>query len=321
MSTNTLAVNIEADVTKRVRPLIISCIGDSITNGSSVNSTSSYPAFLQNHFDSKLFQVLKFGSNGATVLRVSEKPFWLESEFLTSMASIPNYIILQFGTNDAKEGTWNESTFKSEYIDLIEQYQSLTSRPSIVLSTPPPISCPQKTRKNEKDNNCWAYSFRSHVVNNLLPKIISDIAYRTGSGLVDNFNYLGGVKLSRPDAFFEEGKLKEEEWTNKHPYDGIHPNTLGNQLIADNVAWKLIEIIHRNEKINKAYKLNKVIDGGLHQMQNYLLISNTIESRNKIQHDAVYPAIYSHMHDYPKINASNMPIRPVLACVGVSTKF
>ena len=316
--TNAIALHAEPDKTKRVNSMIILCVGDSITNGSTVNISSSYPALLQSHFDTKMYKVLKFGSNGATAMKVSEKPFWVESEFSESINRSPKYVILQFGTNDAKEGTWNEADFRSDYIDLIEKYQSLRSRPSILLSIPPPILCPHKTQNNEKENNCWAYSSRAHTVNTLLPKIISEIAYRTGSGLVDNFNYLGGVKLSRPDAFFEEGKVAEKEWTNKHPYDGIHPNVLGNKLIADNVAWKLLEIIHRDEKINKACQLSRVFNGNDNQIENNLLISKTVESRNKIKHDDVYAAIYTHLQNNPKINSSNMPVRPLIACVGVS---
>ena len=318
VTTNTIAHKAVSDETKRAIPLIILCVGDSITNGSSVNVSSSYPALLQSHFDTKMFEVLKFGSNGATALKVSEKPFWFESEFPESISRSPKYVILQFGTNDAKEGTWNESNFRSDYIDLIEKYQSLRSLPSVLLSIPPPILCPHKTPNNEKENNCWAYSSRSHTVNTLLPKIISEIAYRTGSGLVDNFNYLGGVKLSRPDAFFEEGKVAEIEWTNKHPYDGIHPNVLGNQLIADNVAWKLLQMIHRSEKINKAYKLSRIPNGNNDQIENNLLISNTVGSRNRIKHDDVYKTIYSHLQNNPKVNSTNMPVRPLIACVGVS---
>ena len=72
------------------------------------------------------------------------------------------------------------------------------------------------------------------------------------------------------------------------------------------------------EKINKACQLSRVFNGNDNQIENNLLISKTVESRNKIKHDDVYAAIYTHLQNNPKINSSNMPVRPLIACVGVS---
>lgn len=286
-------------------PLIVSCVGDSLTNGSSVNVSSSYPAFLQRHFDKNHFIIRKFGSNGASVLRNSDKPFWMEKEYDLAMGSHPHYVIVQFGTNDAKPQNWNETKFKSDYVNLIERFQSLNTRPKVIICIPPPIYCPKEGDKNVEPNDCGKYASRAIIVNNHLPTIISEIAYFTGAVIVDNFNILGGNKLSQPGAFYEPGKLSEKEWTNSHPYDGIHPNAIGYDMMADNIAWKMIEMIHRNTKLQKLYALDS-----------HPIIQN--DRPNPLKHDSVYEQIYNHMKIDPQKNITNIPIRPVIACVGVS---
>jgi len=55
------------------------------------------------------------------------------------MALSPNVVIIQLGTNDAKEWNWNEENFVNDYTDLINEYKKLPSNPSIFISIPPPL--------------------------------------------------------------------------------------------------------------------------------------------------------------------------------------
>ena len=293
--------------------LIISCVGDSITNGSSVNSTSAYPAFLQRHYSKAKVQVNNFGSNGMTVLKVSDHPYWLEKEFTLSIQSNATYIVLQFGTNDAKPSNWNETLFREDYTTLIELYQSGLSHPAIFLCIPPPIYCPKRTAFNEESNTCWKYHKRMHVVNTLLPPIIHDLAFRTGASLVDNFNLLGGEKLSNPEAFYHSTQTKEENWTNLPPHDGIHPNDVGNSLIANNVASRILAHARRNIKIERFYEHSDVAENALES-------TNGNPSRFQVKHDSVYSHVQEYMRKNPSIEEKNVPIpmRPLIACVGVS---
>lgn len=303
--------SIDANVVNRTEPLVISCIGDSITNGSIVNTISSYPAFLQAYFDPKSVRVINFGLNGATILSDRGKPFWNESEYSLSVSSSPDYVILQFGTNDAEIRTWDETNFISQYINLIEKYQSLESKPSIFLCIPPPISCPCRTRENEAEKNCWVSRFRSHIVNTVLPVVIRKIAEITKLGVIDNFNILGGVHLLRPDAFYEGGKLKGGELSNIPPYDGIHPNILGNKLMAENIATALMKLTHTNEEKNSAKKIE---DG------KYL---SRVDGINDINHRnlAFLGAFHEAFKNKKPTSTSNEKdqFRPVISCIGVST--
>jgi lysophospholipase L1-like esterase len=325
MLTNMLAARKEKDgnsatatiLTGGLEDFIISCVGDSITNGSSVNSSSSYPAILRRHFDRKSVEVHNFGSNGQTVLKVSDHSYWLEEEYRRAMLTQANHVIIQFGTNDAKPPNWNEDLFRLDYTNLIERFQSMPSLPVVFICIPPPIYCPKRTNENEKTNTCWKYNERSQITNNLLQHVIPDIAFRTGASLINNFKLLGGDKLLKPEAFFEPGKLKEEEWTNIAPYDGIHPNEIGNELMAANIATKIVEHNHRSARLIRNYNHHKVIENA-DQEHNSQVIASTSSIRSEVKHEAVYSHIYNHTMNNPNKEGTNPIMRPVIACIGVS---
>lgn len=296
---------------------IISCVGDSITNGSSVNFSSSYPAILRRHFDRKSVEVYNFGSNGQTVLKISDHSYWLEEEYRRAMLTKANHVIIQFGTNDAKPPNWNEDLFRLDYTNLIERFQIMSSLPTVFICIPPPIYCPKRTNENEERNTCWKYNERSQITNNLLQHVISDISFKTGASLISNFKLLGGDKLLKPEAFFEPGKLKEEEWTNVAPYDGIHPNEHGNELMASNIAAKIVEHNHRSARLIRNYNHHKVIEND-DQVHNSQVIASTSSIRSEVKHEAVYSHIYNHTLNDPNAEGSNPIMRPVIACVGVS---
>ena len=296
---------------------IISCVGDSITNGSSVNFSSSYPAILRRHFDRKSVEVHNFGSNGQTVLKVSDHSYWLEEEYRRAMLTRANHVVIQFGTNDAKPPNWNEDLFRLDYTNLIERFQMMPTLPAVFICIPPPIYCPKRTAENEESNTCWKYFERSQITNNLLQHVIADIAFKTGASLISNFKLLGGDKLLKPEAFFEPGKLKEEQWTNIAPYDGIHPNEYGNELMASNIATKIVEHNHRSARLIRNYNHHKVIEND-DQVHNKQVIASTSSIRSQVGHEAVYGHIYNHTVNNPNTEGMNPIMRPVIACVGVS---
>lgn len=296
---------------------IISCVGDSITNGSSVNISSSYPAILRRHFNPIPVEVHNFGSNGQTVLKSSDHSYWLEEEYRRAFNTRANYVIIQFGTNDAKPPNWNEATFRLDYINLIERFQCLPSLPAIFICIPPPIYCPKRTAANDETNSCWKYAERSQVTNNLLQHVIADISFQTGATLINNFKLLGGEKLLKPEAFFEPGKLKEEEWTNIAPYDGIHPNEVGNEMMAANIFNKILDHNRRLGRLLRYYKHHKVIQNN-DQVHNSDVIAATKIIRSQVKHDAVYSHIYNHTINGSNAEGPNAILRPLIVCIGVS---
>eukprot|EP00596_Hydrurales_sp_CCMP1899_P009376 CAMPEP_0119039156 /NCGR_PEP_ID=MMETSP1177-20130426/8504_1 /TAXON_ID=2985 /ORGANISM="Ochromonas sp, Strain CCMP1899" /LENGTH=155 /DNA_ID=CAMNT_0007002687 /DNA_START=43 /DNA_END=507 /DNA_ORIENTATION=- len=86
--------------------VIVSCVGDSITKGSgSSKSLISYPSLLQKRLGKK-FHVANYGVGGASASRISDIPYWNTEPYKASLRSKPHIVILQLGTNDAKNTTW-----------------------------------------------------------------------------------------------------------------------------------------------------------------------------------------------------------------------
>jgi lysophospholipase L1-like esterase len=198
--------------------LTVACVGDSITNGKYLGE-SSYPQILQKKLGSMRFKVSNFGLDGTCIVKTCSKPYWQTKEYSAAKSSQPNIVIIQFGTNDPKFGLYNKrlawnstdsysaNIFRRDYIDMIERFQSLKSHPTVFLCIPPPVYC----------RRCW-FDINAKVINEELPAIIADIAYRTGAVLVNNFEPLGGIALTKPLMFYKSADPRE--WPEKMPEDG-----------------------------------------------------------------------------------------------------
>jgi lysophospholipase L1-like esterase len=167
-------------------------------------------------------KVLNLGSGGTYIQKIHLKPFVKQQTYQDALTSNASIMVFQFGTNDIRKFggyNWNEKQFKIDYIDIIARFQSLPS--VIYICIPPPVYC----------TNC-ASGIQPNIVNNILPNVIREIASRTGAILIDVFEALGGTKLGKPEAFYPKNKLERNQWGNQPPFDGFHPNVIGNKYMA-----------------------------------------------------------------------------------------
>lgn len=90
-------------------PLRVACVGDSITAGT-CSTIGGYPAILQGDLGAG-YHVANFGVHGATVQqgghcesgdKAGSCSFWGSRDLAQAFAFLPDIVILQFGTNDAK---------------------------------------------------------------------------------------------------------------------------------------------------------------------------------------------------------------------------
>ena len=106
----------------------IACVGDSITYGYGTNNieNESYPARLQELLGDN-FIVNNYGVNAMTVLSNTETPYTQTVQYLQSLESNADIVILMLGTNDAKLGNWakNETNFILDYEKLINKYKGM----------------------------------------------------------------------------------------------------------------------------------------------------------------------------------------------------
>jgi acyl-CoA thioesterase-1 len=178
----------------------VALIGDSLTQ------ITSYPSDLQALLDSNS-TVGNFGASGATVTLSSIEPYLYYNVSLQAIAFQPTTIIIMLGTNDARADVYpGIDRFVDDYKLLINQFQSLASKPQIFLVIPPPIY--------NNTINISGANFTSVVI----PKI-EQVANELDLPLIDCYTPL----LGHPDYFV----------------DGVHLNDEGSQTIA-NTIYKYI---------------------------------------------------------------------------------
>lgn len=114
----------------------VACVGNSVTFGTGIEiaELNSYPAQLQNLLGEDHI-VGNFGHPGATVLRNGHKPYHIKTEFNLSKKFLPNIVIIHLGLNDQGNNNWpdHKEDFVADYLQLIESYQALDSKPTVIV--------------------------------------------------------------------------------------------------------------------------------------------------------------------------------------------
>ena len=117
----------------------VACVGNSITEGFGTSNSSSWP----NQLDVRLgdsYQVRNFGIGGRTLLRNGDFPYWDEAIFEAALEFEPDIVIILLGTNDSKPQNWAyKDEFYSDYVDMVNEFRALNSKPEIFTGFPPPV--------------------------------------------------------------------------------------------------------------------------------------------------------------------------------------
>jgi lysophospholipase L1-like esterase len=187
-------------VTAHARPVRVACVGDSITQ------YSGYPGTLQSLLG-KNFTVGNFGVTGSAVSPNSSKPYMNLAAFYGVLNFQPDVVVIMLGTNDANIDNYeNVGAFQSSYEDLISKFQAIPGDQEIWLVQPPPI------RNNQLNLDDTILS------QDIIPKI-EQAANDMGLPTVNVYS-----ALSDYPEFFG---------------DGVHPNSVGGQLIAEEIYQAL----------------------------------------------------------------------------------
>jgi lysophospholipase L1-like esterase len=136
-------------------PVRVSCIGDSITEGSGAAPGKAYPSQLQELLGDK-WKVTNFGISGRTLLKNGDFPYWKEEKYQFALKSEPDVVIIMLGTNDTKPQNWKfEKEFVADYTELVKSFQALPSKPRIYVCRPCPVPEPGNFGINEKNLKEW----------------------------------------------------------------------------------------------------------------------------------------------------------------------
>jgi sialate O-acetylesterase len=149
---------------KKIR---IACVGNSITYGGGLadKANEAYPAVLQKKLGEG-YEVGNFGKNGATLLRRAPNAYTETEEFKKALAFGPDIVIIDLGINDTGLKVWPffKDDFTSDYIDLIDRFRALDSKPEIWICTMTPYFNQSKRFKAALRDWYWEVQDNIHVV-------------------------------------------------------------------------------------------------------------------------------------------------------------
>lgn len=194
-------------------PLIVACIGDSITAG-------GYPKDLQAALGDG-WKVLNFGVNSRTALvdgtectGKGELGYVKTLVYENSLKSKANAVILLIGTNDSKTKNivGKEELFKRDYAALVDKYLSMETKPVVIVALSPHAKSSGWTISDER-------------IRTIINPIQRAVAEERGLTVVDTYT------------------LFKDNATTIFYGDGIHPNEKGRKLLAEVFSAKLKELV------------------------------------------------------------------------------
>lgn len=183
------------------------CIGDSLTYGQGVmtsRDTDSYPALLAGLLGDE-YQVLNYGLPNRTLQSTGNMPYSNEKHYEESLEQDAEIVILMLGSNDSKPDFWNAQRFEEEYLQFIQKYQNMDSKPQVYIMIPPAIFL-----ENPNSGDCSDTILREELI-----PILSRLSQQTGAGLIDLYS----ITQDHP------------EWYG----DGLHLGRTGNEVIAKEI--------------------------------------------------------------------------------------
>lgn len=193
-------------------PLVVACVGDSITygHGASARARTSYPAQLQTLLGEG-WTVLNFGHNARTARDDGKEwngrggmGYRSSPEFRKALECRPDVVLFMLGTNDSKPVNWDEddgAAVRRDYARLVEDFRALDPEPVVVVGFSPFV---------KKDS----FSIRESVVGGKLVPWQRAHAATNDLPCVDVY---GATKAAAASSYIP---------------DGVHPNDAGYGLIA-----------------------------------------------------------------------------------------
>ena len=197
----------------------VACVGNSITEGYGIWADKKYPDHLQEMLGDG-YTVTNFGVSSMTFAGEKIKggdnnfSYWKTDKFKAALASSPNIVVIELGTNDSKyfmanddsQGIYNfnygqceKSQLYADYEALIDTFAHLPTNPEIFATLQP-----------YSNNLEWAI-MDTAIVNQINP-IIKETAIKKGVNIIDLHT------LFQTPAWFLD--------------DSVHPNATGTQELA-----------------------------------------------------------------------------------------
>ena len=121
-------------------PVKLACIGDSITQGVGAGPGQAWPSQIQKMLGAK-WEVGNFGLSCRTLLNSGDVPYQRTGPLKKAKDFNPDVVVILLGTNDTKPQNWkHKDNFTADYIDLIQQFAALPSKPRLFICYPPYVA-------------------------------------------------------------------------------------------------------------------------------------------------------------------------------------
>lgn len=209
-------------------PLIVACVGDSITQG--INSTDpqnyTYPAFIQEMLGLD-YSVYNLGLSGYSICRTDTYSYIGHSTYQRSLDLNPDIILFALGTNDGNpgqaeknwEGTNREQVFVDTTKEMLDAYLALESKPQIYIILPASLF-------KVGDDHWNAIPWAANIENHSLP-LLKQIALEYNLPTVDMWTW----SLSHSEVFT----------------DGLHPKDLTYKDFAQEIYEGIKDTVRKPE--------------------------------------------------------------------------
>ena len=192
----------------------IACIGDSITFGAGVARTRKTDAwtFLWGKSLGSGFQVLNYGVSGATLQLEGDFPYWKVGYLKRLEKAQPELMLLMLGTNDAKPFNWDEGRYAREYEELVRELRDKPWPHRLVLMAPPKAF-------PEEQSGVIPFDIKNEPIRDSIRPLVFSLGEKYDLQVID----LYALTEEHPEYFG----------------DGVHPNELGNRVIAEHLQREI----------------------------------------------------------------------------------
>ena len=182
----------------------VACIGDSITWGFTLLNPwkQSYPALLQEKLGAG-YEVRNFGYNDASARFDADTPYVSKRVYRDSLEWNPDIVLLMLGTNDTKTRNWDPDVFRRDYRTIVESYQSRPSHPRVALIAPIRV-----------------FLIMGKPILGVRPDNMEE-------------GVRPAIREIADDMRLEFVDLRDLFTDNKYCYDGVHPQRIGAQMLAE----------------------------------------------------------------------------------------
>ena len=196
--------SVEARVRKKIEPIKVACMGNSVTYGTGLQNpeADSYPTQLQALLGPG-YNVGRFGKPGATLLKRAYRPYTKQQEFRDALAFVPDIAVIHLGLNDTDPRAWPayRDDFVGDYLSIIDSVRAVNPSCRIIVARMTPLA--DRHRRFESGTRDWHSEIQSQI---------ETVARISGAQLIDFYAPLHCHLNWFPDA--------------------IHPNKEGYGVLA-----------------------------------------------------------------------------------------